>query len=311
MRFSKVKAKLSRNEPALITTLHFIDPTLYEMTSLMGFDGIWMDLEHHHYSVETAANLMRAARVGASDIIARPAKGEFMRMARLLEAGAQGIMYPRCESAAEAAELVRWAKFAPQGERGVDSANADAPYCSAPIGPYLRNANENTLVIVQIESPKAVRAVDAIAKVPGVDVLMMGPGDLSVLSGVPYQFDHPILLRARERIARAAKRAGIHWGTVSSGPDHTRTLLELGARFICHNADIIILKEGLARIQERYAPLGFTFDNRLAVMAAELDGGRPAPQAGPESGETLRPRSNGHGPARGLRQLVREGRKNK
>ena len=133
MRPSRVKAKLRRNEPALITTLHYVDPTLYELTSLMGFDGIWMDLEHHQYSVETAANLMRAARIGASDIIARPAKGEFMRMARLLEAGAQAIMYPRCESAAEAAEVVRWAKFAPLGERGVDGASADAPYCCMPV----------------------------------------------------------------------------------------------------------------------------------------------------------------------------------
>src|SRR6478672_498589 len=137
------------------------------MTSLMGFDAIWMDLEHHHYSVETAANLMRAARVGSSDIIARPAKGEFMRMARLLEAGAQGIMYPRCESAEEAAEVVRWARFAPLGERGVDGGNADMPYCSLPLAPYLKKANEETLVIVQIESPKAVEAVEAIAQTPG------------------------------------------------------------------------------------------------------------------------------------------------
>src|ERR1041384_1724051 len=215
MRFSRVKAKLRRNEPALITTLHYIDPTLYEMTSLMGFDGIWMDLEHHHYSVETAANLMRAARVGASDIIARPAKGEFMRMARLLEAGAQGIMYPRCESAAEAAEVVRWAKFAPLGERGVDAANADAPYCSAPLKPYLRKANEETLVIVQIESPKALEQVGAIAKVPGVDVLMFGPADFTALAGVPGEFDHPRVTEARKRIAAAAAQGGIHWGTVT------------------------------------------------------------------------------------------------
>src|SRR5579872_6258376 len=160
MRLSRVKAKLRRNEPALITTLHYTDQTLYEMTSLMGFDGIWMDLEHHHYSVETAANLMRAARVGASDIIARPAKGEYMRMSRLLEAGAQGIMYPRCESAEEAAEVVKWAKFAPVGERGIDGANADAPYCFMPIKPYLRTANAETLVIIQIESPRAVEKVE-------------------------------------------------------------------------------------------------------------------------------------------------------
>lgn len=270
MRNCRVKAKLRRNEPALITTLHYIDPTLYEMTSLMGFDAIWMDLEHHHYSVETAANLMRAARVGTSDIVARPAKGEFMRMCRLLEAGAQGIMYPRCESAAEAAEVVRWAKFAPLGERGVDSANADAPYCSAPIKPYLQKANEETLVIVQIESPKALEELDAIAKIPGVDVLMFGPGDFSVLAGVPYQFDHAILVDAIKRVAAAAKKAGIHWGTVSPTPEHTSKLMDLGARFICHNADIVIVKRGLEQIQSQFAPLGFTFDNQLATMAAEL-----------------------------------------
>jgi len=235
----------------------------------MGFDGIWMDLEHHHYSVETAANLMRAARVGVSDIVARPAKGEFMRMARLLEAGAQGIMYPRCESASEAAEVVRWAKFAPAGERGVDGANADAPYCSAPMKKYLRKANKETLIVMQIESPKALQSVDTIAKVPGVDVLMFGPADFSVLAGVPCQFDHPIVVEARDYVAKAAKNAGIHWGTVSSNLETTRRLLKMGARFICHGADILIVKRGLEEIQSHYARLGFTFDNRIGAVAEQ------------------------------------------
>lgn len=271
MRFSRVKAKLRRNEPALITTLHYTDPTLYEMTSLMGFDGIWMDLEHHAYSVETAAKLMCAARVGASDIIARPAKGEYMRMCRLLEAGAQGIMYPRCESAEEAAEVVKWAKFAPIGERGLDGANADAPYCCMPMKPYLKMANEETLVIIQIESPRALNNVEAIAKVPGVDVLMIGPGDLSVLAGIPCEFDHPFMIDAIKRVAKVAKDAGIHWGMPSANPEHTCKLLELGGRFICHGADIIMVKRGLEQIQQNYAALGFTFDNRIAAMTAELE----------------------------------------
>lgn len=266
MRLSRIRAKLRRKEPSLTTTLHYIDPTLYEMTSLMGFDGIWMDLEHHHYSVETAANLMRAARVGSSDIIARPAKGEFMRMCRLLEAGAQGIMYPRCESAEEAAEVVRWAKFAPLGERGVDAANADAPYCFMPLKSYLESANNETLVIVQIESPKAVENVEQIAKVPGVDVLMVGPGDLSVLYGIPGQFDHPKIEAALARVAKAAKASGINWGTVTFNPDHSRKLMAMGALFLCHNADILILKRGLEAMQAQYAPLGFTFDNRIPAL---------------------------------------------
>ena len=275
MRFSRVKSKLRKGEAALITCCHFTDPSVFELVSLMGFDGIWLDMEHHPTSVETAATLMRAARVGASDIIARPAKGEFMRMGRLLEIGAQAIMYPRCESAEEAAECVRWAKFAPQGERGVDGANGDNPYCAMPMPAYLKAANEHTLLIVQLESLRSLDAVDAIAQVPGVDVLMIGPGDLSVLSGIPYQFDHPLIADALQRVAAAAQRAGKWWGTVSFGPEHAQKLLDLGARFICHGADIILVKQGMERIQQRYAPLGFTFDNRLAAQAAELEQFQP------------------------------------
>src|SRR3954470_10564724 len=151
MRPSKIKAKPKRNEPVLLTTLHLTDPSVFELTSLLGFDGIWMDLEHHGYSVETAQTLMRAARVGTADILARPAKGEFMRLGRLLEAGAQGIMYPRCEDAAEAREVVRWSKFAPLGTRGMDGGNPDMPYCTMPLEEYIRAANEQTFLAVQLE----------------------------------------------------------------------------------------------------------------------------------------------------------------
>jgi len=270
MRFSRVKAKLSKGEPVLITCCHFADPSVYELVSLMGFDGIWLDLEHHSTSDETAANLMRAARVGTSDIIARPAKGEFMRMGRVLEAGAQGIMYPRCESAEEAAEVVRWAKFAPLGERGIDGANGDNPYCAMPMPPYFKAANEHTLLIVQIESPRALEQADEIARVPGVDVLMLGPGDLSVLAGIPFQFDHPLITGAYQRLADAAAKAGKWWGTVSGGPEHSQRLLDLNAKFICHGCDLILVKQGMELIQQRYAGLGFTFENRLAAEAAEL-----------------------------------------
>ncbi|MCA9062080.1 MAG: aldolase [Planctomycetaceae bacterium] len=270
MRFSRIKAKLKRNEPALITTCHFIDPSLYELVSLLGFDGIWLDLEHHATSDETAAGLMRAARVGSSDIVARPAKGEFLRMGRLLEAGAQAIMYPRCESAAEAEELVSWAKFAPQGQRGVDGASGDNPYCSMPMPQYLQAANEHTLLIAQLESPNAIDSADAIAQVPGIDVLMIGPGDLSVIAGIPYQFEHPIIKDAFHRVAAAAKSAGKSWGTVSGSPQHTQSLLDMGARFICHGADLLMVKQGMEMIQQNYAPLGFTFENRLAAEAAAM-----------------------------------------
>jgi 4-hydroxy-2-oxoheptanedioate aldolase len=262
MRTSRIKAKLKRNEPVLLTTLHLIDPSLYELTSLMGFDGIWMDLEHHGYSVETATALMRAARVGNADILARPAKGEFMRLGRLLEAGAQGIMYPRCADAAEAREVVTWSKFSPLGKRGFDSGNADVPYCMMPMDEYVRAANEQTFLVIQLEDRDAVANAKTIAEVEGVDVLFFGPADFMVLNGIPGQIDHPLVQEAIRTVADAARQTGKHWGMPSSTPERTRQLLNLGARFLCHGCDLIMVKNGLEEIQRKFAPLGFQFSGR-------------------------------------------------
>lgn len=259
MRTSIVKKKLRRDEAALVVCLHYTDASIHEMTSLMGFDCIWLDLEHHGYSVETATQMMRAARVGSSDILARPAKGEFMRMSRLLEMGATGILYPRCDNAEEAAEVVRWAKFAPQGQRGADGANADMPYLMMPIGEYVRKANEETFVAIQVEDADAVARADEIAAVEGVDILFFGPGDFSILSGFPGQMDHPEIQRAMEHVAAAARRHGKHWGMPCFSPDHGRKLLDMGARFLAHGADIVLLKRALENIQAQFSPLGFHF----------------------------------------------------
>lgn len=262
MRTSRIKAKLKRNEPVLLTTLHLTDPSLFELTSQMGFDGIWMDLEHHGYSVETATALMRAARVGGADILARPAKGEYMRLGRLLEAGAQGIMYPRCADAAEAREVVGWSKFAPLGRRGFDGGNPDMPYCLMPVAEYVRAANEHTFLVLQLEDQQAVANARAIAEVEGVDVLFFGPADFTVLNGIPGQFDHPLVHEAIRTIADAARQTGKHWGMPSPTPERTKQLLDLGARFLCHGCDLVMVKSGLEEIQRRFAPLGFQFDKR-------------------------------------------------
>lgn len=263
MRNSRIRAKLGRDEPALITTLHLMDESLFELTSLMGFDGIWVDLEHHVPSVETMSRMMRAARVGSSDIVARPAKGELMRMGRLLEAGAQAVMYPQCDSADEAAEVARWARFPPKGRRGFDGSNPDVPYLTRSLPEYTRDANEQTLVIIQIETPDALEQVEAIARTDGVDILMVGPADLSLRLGIPGQFDHSTMDEAIARVAAAARASGKHWGKPVASTDEADRLAKQGARFFCHQADIIMVKDGLESIQRQFSPLGFTFDNRL------------------------------------------------
>jgi 4-hydroxy-2-oxoheptanedioate aldolase len=257
---SRIKAKLAKGQPVLVTALSLSDPSIFELASIMGFDGIWLDLEHHAHSVEAANNYIRATRIGVSDVIARPAKGEFMRLSRLLEAGAKGIMYPRCDNADEAREVVRWSKFAPLGERGFDGANPDAPYCSMSVEEYVAAANRETFIVIQIEQPGALQNVESIADVAGVDILMLGPADFSVLSGVAGKFDDILVRDAKKRIAAAAKKAGIDWGTPCATPRDIKEALELGARFICHSADIIWIKRGLEQMRKDCEPLGFTFD---------------------------------------------------
>lgn len=267
MRPSVVKAKLRRNEPVLVTCLHLTDATVYELASRMGFDCLWMDLEHHGYSVETAAALMRAARTGRSDCMARPGKGEFMRMGRLLEMGAHGIMYPRCSGPEEAAEVVRWAKFAPLGERGFDGGNPDMPYCTMDFSEYVEMANRETWIVVQLEDQKAVDQAEAIAAVPGVDVVLLGQADFSVLSGFPGDFAHPRIQKALEKTATAARNTGKHWGTPCATAERARQMMDLGARFICSGTDIRYIKNGLEAVQKNFASLGFQFRNEFLPPA--------------------------------------------
>src|SRR5687768_5135975 len=219
------------------------------MAGLMGFDAIWMDMEHHFYSLEVAAGLMRAARVGGADVVARPAKGEFMRMARMLEAGASGIMYPRCDSAEEAREVVKWSKFAPLGKRGFDGAGPDVPYLLTPMRRYIREANEQTFVLIQLEEPHAGDRAEEIAAAPGVDMLMLGPADFTVLTGIPGEFTHPTVTSAIEKIARAAKNTGKHWAATCGSVEVARQMIEMGARLVFHGCDIVFVKNGFEQVQ--------------------------------------------------------------
>lgn len=258
MRSSVVRAKLRRRVPVVGIALAFPEPALFELASLFGFDFLWLDLEHHAVSVQRAAELMRAARVGRTDVLARPAKGEFMRMQRLLEFGAHGIMYPRCDSADEAREVVRWMKFAPEGTRGVDSGNPDNPFCLTDLAAYLKQANDETWLVVQIEDPRALERADEIAAVEGVDVLMLGAGDFSVLSGVPGQIDHPRVDDALRRVAAAAERYGKAWGTPAGSPARLRELLDRGAGWVNCGCDLIWIKDALEATRRDLESLGLT-----------------------------------------------------
>jgi 4-hydroxy-2-oxoheptanedioate aldolase len=257
MKKSIVKTLWAESKPACCTLIKIADPRVVEIAAKSGFDCLWMDLEHHCWSVETAENMIRAARLLGCDVMARPAKGEVMRMGRLLEAGATGILYPRVETVEEAKECVRWAKFAPLGERGFDGGNADSPYGGLDMASYIKAANKETFILAQIESPTAVPNARAIAEVEGIDGLFFGPGDFSVLAGVPGQFDSDVVQSAIRQVAAAAQAAGKQFGTLAFGQEYARRMLELGATFVSMNCDILMIIDGMKGLCAQYQKLGF------------------------------------------------------
>ncbi|MCC7084549.1 MAG: aldolase [Pirellulales bacterium] len=259
MPTSRVRQRWAAGKPALGTVAYFTDPASAELISLLGFDCIWIDLEHQSTSVAQAAQMIRAARVGQADVMARPGKGEFMRLGRLLEAGATGIIYPRCDNAAEAREVVRWTKFAPLGERGYMGVNPDASYGMVGMAEYLGEANRRTWLAIQIESPAALGQAREIAQIEGVDVVFFGSSDFSVLSGVPGQFDSETVQQAMRQLCRETLAAGKRFGTYVNSVEQARLAVELGASLVCYGIDLLFVKSALENVKRQFAALGFQF----------------------------------------------------
>ena len=259
MRKSRVRRRWAQGQAVLATVAHFTDPQSTELIGLMGIDCLWIDLEHQPIGMGEFENMVRAARVADMDVMARPAKGEFMRMARLLEAGASVIMYPRCESAAEAREIVRCAKFPPLGERGFFSASPDNPYCLTPMEDYLREANEQTVLLAQVESPNAVTQARAIAEVEGIDMLFFGPGDFSMMAGVPGKFGSDVVRNAIAETAAATQAADKRFGTLVTNLDQAKRALDLGASLLTYGGDLHFVRAALLEMREKFAPLGIPF----------------------------------------------------
>ncbi len=261
MRKSIVKAKLAAGKPVSVVKQNYHLPWVTEMLGKIGFDCIWVCLEHLPTDMPMAVNMATAARASNVDLMMRAARGEYMRIGRMLEAGATGIMLARIDSLQEAKDLITWAKFPPLGRRGVDAVNADADHGLANFREYLDWANRETFLVVQIESQSALDCCEEIAELESVDVLFVGPADLSLNQGMDKTSPNfwKDLRPLTDRVAKAAAKAGKAWGMPAGSTDRTKELLDQGARFISHGADLVIVMQGFVKIREDMAKLGFEF----------------------------------------------------
>jgi 2-dehydro-3-deoxyglucarate aldolase/4-hydroxy-2-oxoheptanedioate aldolase len=228
-------------------------PVLVEMVGLADdYDGIWLDQEHAGLTVEqiTVANLACRAR-GLGCFVRLPTT-HYSIVNQALESGVDGVMAARVETVADAEQFVRWCKFAPDGMRGVNSGGADANFTFKPISALTEDANRDQFVAIQIETVSSLNDADAIAALDQVDMLFVGPADLSQELGITGQFHHDKLWEAITTVQAACDRHGKCWGTVSPDPEFAARAVEHGCRLLTFGGDVAAIRLGLQVLKQQY-----------------------------------------------------------
>lgn len=254
MNGNRVKQMLASGRTPLGTMIMEFNTTgIGRIAAEAGADFVIYDQEHTGWSVETIRMLVATSRSADLGAFVRVPATQYHLIARVLDVGAQGLMIPMVETEEQARLIVQSAKYPPVGRRGAGFGLAHDDYQDGDILEKMRTANEEGLLIAQIETAQGVENVDAIAAVEGIDVLWIGHFDLTNSLGIPGQFEHPDYLRSVEAVlaacARHGKAAGIMVHSVESG----RELLAQGFRILAYWGDAWVykkaLREGLAGLR--------------------------------------------------------------
>jgi len=231
-----------------------VHPVVFDVLGMAGgFDGFWLDQEHGGMTVPQVQLASASARANRLGMIIRMAPTGYSQVTQNLEAGADGVMAARLGSAAEAEEFVTWCKFAPRGDRGLNSSGFDARYTFKPLAEFTRDANLETFVAVQIETLGALDEVDQIAAIDGVDMLFLGPADMSQALGCTGEVNHEKVWEAVQAVSAACRRHGKSWGTVPAGPEYAARCVENGCRMLTVANETLALRRGVEALREWYA----------------------------------------------------------
>jgi len=233
------KERVRAGEPSIGTFLGLGSAAAAEICALSGFDWLLVDLEHGGGGEDALLGQILAAAVHQVPLIVRTESAERVRAGRVLDLGAAGVMVPRLDTAAQAAEAVSHLRYPPAGVRGVAGYNRARRFGTD--GRTAEQVNDSILSIIQIETLGALDNVEAIAQTPGVDVVFVGPADLSTALGVPGDLDAPAFKTAVSRIIAAARQAGIASGILSRNADHAVRCLEEGFSFVGVGSDATLL----------------------------------------------------------------------
>ncbi|MFQ6015665.1 MAG: HpcH/HpaI aldolase/citrate lyase family protein [Anaerolineae bacterium] len=239
---NKVKRALDRGE-AVIGSMatEMRSPAIAQILAAAGFDFIIIDMEHGTYNLETVAGIIRVARLCGICPIVRVPDPLYHLMSAPLDAGAQGLMIPRVESREVVEGIVQSVKYPPQGLRGCSTVRGHTDYRSVEVKEFLQFANEETLLVIQIERRRAVEEIEALLSVEGVDVALIGPRDLSISLGVPGESKHPIMMESTQKVVDTCRKYGVTSAIHTGDLEILKYWRDRGMRFLSYSSEVAMI----------------------------------------------------------------------
>jgi 2-keto-3-deoxy-L-rhamnonate aldolase RhmA len=245
---SGFRGRLRGGETLIGALLNIPSAAVAEILAAAGFDWLFIDAEHGAIDGAELVQILQAVDRDLACLVRLPElNGGAIK--RALDMGAAGIIVPQIETAAAAAEVVRLARYAPEGERGMGLARAHR--YGFGFKEYVERANRDVAVVVQAEHARAVDNIEAIAAVEGLDAVFIGPYDLSSSLGHAGDLEHPTVVAAIDRITEACQDAGMALGYFGLNAEAVQPLMARGYTLICAGVDAVLLGQSAKRLVDR------------------------------------------------------------
>lgn len=248
IRFNSIKQKLHNGENVVGTFAKITDPSAVEILGILGFDFFVLDNEHVAISREAMVNILRAAELSQIVPIVRPRENNASEILQALDAGALGVQVPHVNSRADAEKVVSSVKYAPLGHRGFAVSHRAGGYNSLEPLHYVQTANEQTLVVCYCETQEAIENLDEILSVDEVDVIFIGPFDLSQSLGVIGQLEHPELQKQIAHVIEKTRASGKAAGIIASDAKEAKSWFERGVQYVTISSDLGMMTGAAKRI---------------------------------------------------------------
>lgn len=245
------KDKINSGQTVIGPFMKTCDPALVECAGFSGMDFAILDMEHGPISIQSMQNNIRAAQVSGLLPIVRVADITEESIGKALDIGAAGVEIPQIVNAEQARKAVKMAKFFPQGERGMCRFVRASKYSATDREMYFKNSNE-IIIIAQLEGKEAIDNLDEILDVEGIDILFIGPYDLSQSLGVPGQTTHKLVIDAMKNIIQKAKAKNKIIGTFTDSDETLKMWIDAGVQYISYSVDMGIFYESCKNIINKF-----------------------------------------------------------